>query len=92
LPKKTYYQKKEKGAGGFRVGCCLELLYKHGSEHFIDKTELVEKVAAIMNKPVLRVWQDFSTALPYPNHPNNRGRATVIKNAEGDKIKVVPAK
>lgn len=87
--KKVYYVKKLKGAFGFRKGCCLELLALEGSKDFITKEELVAKVAKILGKPEARVMSDLATTMPYPNHPNNKGRATIVK--DGNKIKVVPA-
>jgi len=85
--KKSYYIPKAKGAGGFRAGSCLELLFKEGSKEFLTRDELVARVAKIKNKSEHLVLFDFRTTMPYPHHPNNRGRASVIE--KDGKIKVV---
>jgi len=89
-PKKTYYVKKAKGAGGIRAGSCLEILFREGSKDFIALDELLEKVAKIKGKSKAKVKNDF-TSMNYPNHTNNRGRADVVEKDGKIKI-IVPVK
>ena len=89
--KKGAYVKKQKGAGGFRKGSCLEILFIEGSKDFIAKDELFARVAAIMDKSVEKVAKAFDVTMPYPHVKNNAGRADLVAESDkkGSRIKII---
>ncbi len=72
----------------FRTGSATGVLFREGSKDWIDRKELVAKVADLTGKEA-RLVEYMLMWFRQPNHRTNRGRFLVEKNAE-KKIRIRP--
>ncbi len=79
---------KEK-VGGFRNGTHYAILFAEGNKGFIDRKELITKVAQLTGRPEKLVKYDYGV-MQCTAHKSNRNRAKVIEDSEG-KVRIVAA-
>ena len=83
--------KKEK-VGGFRAGSNYAVLFAEGSKEFIDRDELIAKVAKLTGREETLVAFDL-TVMDYPSHTSNKYRTDIEpydKSHKAGLIKIVP--